>query len=83
MANQNKDGPEACPVEARSPASRRAASKGLVCQRCSKPLTGKKDRWCSDACRMADLRDSDRRRLLERLDTVSAAVEQLRREVLR
>jgi hypothetical protein len=83
MVNDNEEGANATPLEELLSESRRSASTALLCQGCGEALTGKKRRWCSDACRMADRRDENQRRRLELLDSISASVEQLRREVLR
>jgi hypothetical protein len=54
------------------------------CRRCGEPVQGRRrNGYCGDACRMRDRRAEDERRRLELLDTISAAIEELRREVLR
>ena len=54
------------------------------CRRCGEPVRGRRrNGYCGDKCRMQDARDRDRQRRLELLDTISATVEELRREVLR
>lgn len=64
--------------ENRGPQSRRSASESLSCEHCGRPLTGRKERFCSDRCRMRDRRDLEHRRRLELLNTIDAAVEELR-----
>lgn len=63
----------------REPESRRRAAKDLVCRHCGQPVQGRRTNgYCSDRCRMRDRRDEHRRKRLELLDTISAAVEELR-----
>lgn len=81
MADENETGPCPWQTEEDCSAGRRSASTALLCERCGGPLSGKKQRWCSDACRMADRRDDRRRKQLGLLDTISAAVEELRNDV--
>lgn len=53
-------------------------------QRCRQPVAGRtRNGYCSDRCRVRDVRDLDRRRRLDLLDAINIAVEQLRLEVLR
>lgn len=60
------------------PQSRTTASTGHSCERCDRPLTGRKMHFCSDACRMRDRRDDERRKRMDLLNTIAAAVEELR-----
>jgi predicted nucleic acid-binding Zn ribbon protein len=83
MANENQNEPDTHLLEDLASESRRSASKGVLCERCGEPLTGNKERWCSDRCRMRDRRDEERRRRMDLLDIISAAVKELRAELVR
>jgi hypothetical protein len=68
------------------PESRRQACDGHSahppCRRCGGAVTGRRrNGYCSDACRLQDRREQDRRRHLELLDTIIRAVEELRAEL--
>ena len=78
----NQTGPPAPSAKDSRPQPRTTASEEASCERCGRPLTGRKTQFCSDACRMRDRRDMARRRRLDLLDSISAAVKELRREVL-
>jgi predicted nucleic acid-binding Zn ribbon protein len=70
--------PDTRPVENRGPQPRTTASEGQSCERCGKPLTGRKLRYCSDRCRMQNRREDERRHLLELFNTIIAALNELR-----
>jgi predicted nucleic acid-binding Zn ribbon protein len=74
-------GPDARLIEDHALESRRSASKALFCERCQAPLTGKKDRWCSDACRMADRRQRQAARLRDLITIIETSVAALRSEL--
>jgi hypothetical protein len=81
----NQDGPEADLSEkSGSETERRVLEghpEGPLCQRCGGQVRGRRrNGYCSDRCRMADRREQERRRRLALLDTISAAVAQLRNE---
>lgn len=85
MANekQNPDtqGLEIDALQARTTASEGHPERGR-CRRCGEPVRGRRrNGYCADKCRMKDHRDAERRRRLALLDTISAVVEELRREV--
>ena len=63
---------------ARAPQPRTTPSDGPSCQHCKGPLTGRKARFCSDACRMADRRQSQRARIDELLQRVEQDLAALR-----
>jgi predicted nucleic acid-binding Zn ribbon protein len=73
--------PDARVPENRGPETRTTASAGRFCEHCGRPLTGRKERFCSDRCRMAVRREHQRRRRLQLLNAIGAAVEELRREL--
>ena len=87
MNNENPNDPH-LNVEARQPRTTASNSqpKPTQCRRhdCGEPVQGRRrNGYCSDRCRMRDVRDAERCRRLDLLDALSATVEQLRREVLR
>ena len=63
------------------PEGRRWALQGHCCDRCDKPLTGRKTRYCSDACRMADARDRQQQRRRELLSRIEFATAELRADL--
>lgn len=75
--------PEGVPVADRASEGERAAFLGRVCERCGKPLKGRKERFCSDACRMRVLRAVQRARFERRFKAIFTALHDLKREVLR
>lgn len=81
----NQNGPDVEALEERALRPRTTASEGASCDRCGRPLTGRKQRFCSDRCRMRARRtiDEERRRdLMNELHRVVRAVEvELLREV--
>jgi hypothetical protein len=88
MNNENQQDPVTRPVEITGLGTRTSASEAKPqsrrCKRCGQTVQGRrKNGYCGDRCRMRDLRDAQRRRLAILLDTLSATVEQIRREVLR
>jgi predicted nucleic acid-binding Zn ribbon protein len=64
----------------RGPETRTTACAGQ-CRLCGRPLTGRKQRFCSDACRMAARRERQQHRGLELLNTIVGAVEELRADL--
>jgi predicted nucleic acid-binding Zn ribbon protein len=85
MKDQNADRPETYPAEDFRLEPQTTASESHPqrhCRQCKQPIRDRKQNYCSDACRMRDKRGNDRRKWLELLDTISAAVNELR-EVLR
>lgn len=82
----NQDGPDLPRIGDRGPQTRRQLVEGhpgdRPCRHCGQPVQGRRrNGYCSDACRLRDRRDQERRRRLELLDTISAAVEELRSEL--
>jgi hypothetical protein len=61
--------------------TRTTASAGQSCERCGRPLTGRKKRFCSDACRMRDRRDRERARIAELFGRLESDVAALREEL--
>lgn len=71
--------PDAHPPEHRGPETRTPASEGHSCGLCERPLTGRKQRFCSDRCRMAVRRERERARLdqlVRRLEDALGALRQ-------
>ena len=64
----------------RGPETRTTASAGH-CERCRRPLTGRKQRYCSDGCRMAVRRETQATRIGELLTTIEESVAALRGEL--
>jgi hypothetical protein len=61
------------------PESRTTASDDRSCERCGRLLSGRKERFCSDSCRMATRREEECARvekLLQRLDDDLGALRQ-------
>jgi hypothetical protein len=77
--DQNAAGPEVTPSDDLAAVSRRSASEGPSCERCKRPLTGKKERFCSDACRMRLRRDNEATDFNGVLDLIEEAVAALRK----
>jgi predicted nucleic acid-binding Zn ribbon protein len=63
--------------------SRTTASAGRSCEQCGKPLAGRKERFCSDGCRMRDRRQEQAARIDELLTTIEESVTALRGELER
>ena len=76
-----EDGPDGQATGQVGPETRTTASSGPSCERCDRPLTGRKTRFCSDACRMADRREQQQGRRLELMGAIDAAVEELRADL--
>jgi len=87
MANENRIDPETQPLEFDGLHGRTTARNdhpGRQCRRCGEPIGGRRrNGYCSDACRMRDRRRRQTARLEHLLDTISTALKELRREVLR
>jgi len=80
MANDfDQEGPEVAPAVDVGADGRRSASEGRSCEHCNRPLTGKKERFCSDACRMAWRREREATDLASLLDTIVGCVEAIRK----
>ena len=67
--------------EQRGSEPRTTASEGPSCDWCGRRLTGRKQRFCSDRCRMRRRRHAQRLKRLELLDTIEAAAQDLRNEL--
>lgn len=67
----------------RSPEPRTTAFAARSCGSCGRPLTGRKERFCSDRCRMRDRRQRERDRLAELLQRLENGLATLRVELLR
>lgn len=92
--NQLDKGPQGSTVGDHAPQPERQAGKGNptagACRRCGGAIRGRRrNGYCSDTCRMRDLRQAGRERLAdgqrrrqELLDRIIKAVEDLQREVL-
>lgn len=72
---------ETAGAEDRGPEPRTTASGQASCERCGRPLTGRKERFCSDACRMAVRREQQQHRRMDLLNAIGAAVEELRADL--
>lgn len=81
MARQKPDSPTHDDLDDLLTGGRRSASMGLLCEGCGEPLTGKKARWCSDACRMTRRREAQAARVSDYLTTIENAVAALRVEL--
>ncbi len=66
----------------RGPEPRTTASDGRCCQSCGRPLTGRKERFCSDRCRMRDRREREQARVDELLRRLKDDVDALREELV-
>jgi hypothetical protein len=71
-------GPDLPSVEGRGPEARTTASSGLSCATCGRRLTGRKQRFCSDRCRMQARRAASAARLTHLLTTIERATTELR-----
>lgn len=82
----NRDGPEVGSAEKDGSEADVQALNGHLelarCRRCGRHVKGKRTNgYCGDRCRLRDRREKVRNRRLELLDTISTAVEELRREL--
>jgi predicted nucleic acid-binding Zn ribbon protein len=78
---KTKPGPVASDANRLTLQGRTTASEGHSCERCQKPLSGRKERFCSDACRMAARRQLRALRVQQLLAELEAAVDGLRVEL--
>jgi predicted nucleic acid-binding Zn ribbon protein len=78
----NRDGLDPQPLSDRCPQSRRSALESRSCEWCGRPLTGRKERFCSDRCRMRDRREQERKRVDGLLQRLESGVHALRDELL-
>jgi predicted nucleic acid-binding Zn ribbon protein len=67
----------------RGPQPRTTASNGHSCEQCGRSLTGRKQRFCSDRCRMRARRQEQAARVNELLTTIEESVTALRGELER
>jgi predicted nucleic acid-binding Zn ribbon protein len=74
--------PHAQGREDRGPETRTTASDGRSCEQCGRPLTGRKERFCSDRCRMAVRREQERARVDELLRRLEGDLNALREELV-
>lgn len=81
----NQNGPDLHRSEELCPQSRRQVINGnpeTICRRCGGPVKGRRrNGYCSDKCRLRNRRQDDRRKRLDLLNTINAAVEGLRVEL--
>ena len=61
---------------------RTTASDGRFCEQCGRPLTGRKERWCSDRCRMRVRRADEAARQRELLGNMRQALSALEAELV-
>jgi hypothetical protein len=81
MAHENQEGPAARPLDESGPEPRTTAFSSQSCERCQRPLTGRKERFCSDRCRMAVRRQSQTARVRRLLTAIEESVAALRGEL--
>ena len=74
--------PEVHVPEHRSAEPRTTAFAGPSCEHCNRPLTGRKEKFCSDRCRMQERRAADRNRQGLLLARIKESVRALERELL-
>lgn len=75
MANQFKPiAPDIASAEDLACESRRSATAGRFCERCNRPLDGKKERFCSARCRTAVHRKAQANELTNLIETLSETV---------
>jgi uncharacterized protein with Zn-ribbon domain DUF2116 len=67
--------------EYRTIEGRTTASETHSCEHCGEVLTGRKERFCSDRCRMKARRAKQQERVNELLTTIETAVSALRVEL--
>lgn len=79
--NLDHDGPDELLLDDRGPEPRTTAFEGPTCEQCGHPLTGRKQRFCSDRCRMAVRRQVQVARIDALLSTIEASVAALRGEL--
>ena len=68
-------------LEGHGPEPRTTPSEEPSCDWCGRPLTGRREHFCSDRCRMRNVRHVQRLKRLGLLDTIEAAVQDLRNEL--
>jgi hypothetical protein len=81
MNDQTNNQPEPHPFEDLASESGTTASESQSCERCELPLTGRKQRWCSDCCRMQDRGERRAGRLNETMAAIENALAALRFEL--
>jgi hypothetical protein len=59
------------------------AVENRPCDHCGRHLTGRKERFCSDRCRMRDRRNRDQARIDELLQRLEDGLDALREELTR
>jgi predicted nucleic acid-binding Zn ribbon protein len=64
-----------------APEGRTTAFAGPSCAWCGNALAGRKERFCSDRCRMRSIRAAQRQRRVTLINTISDAVSELRQEL--
>lgn len=82
MKNENQIDPDTQGLEIDRLKTRTPASEHASCERCGDPLTGRKERFCSDACRMAVRRADQTRRIAAWLGSMEQAIAGLKDELL-
>lgn len=82
MANENQKGPTAHLLDDLGLETRTTAFESQPCEQCKRPLTGRKQRFCSDACRLRHRREQDRARLGELLHRLESDLHALREELV-
>jgi predicted nucleic acid-binding Zn ribbon protein len=80
---RNQNEAEVQRPEDHGPESRRAALGGHSCEWCEGPLTGRKERFCTDRCRMRRRRERQRTRVDELLQRLEGDLHALRAELVR
>ena len=77
----NQDGPDVHVLNDRGPESRTTASEERSCEHCGRGLTGRKQRFCSDRCRMKDRRAREDERRSDLLARLKGAVNDLENDL--
>ena len=80
-SERNVAGPNVHVFDDLAPEGRRSASEGRFCERCKGSLRGRKERFCSDACRMAARRERQSERLDHLLTQLAQVLADLRSEL--
>jgi hypothetical protein len=73
-----EDGPE---IRTTASAGHSGSQSDQCCERCGRPVTGRRQQFCSGRCRMQERWEAQRQRRMLLLDVIDAAVEELRQEL--
>ena len=77
----DQNDPDIARPEDRALEPRTTASPGQPCERCSRPLNGRKQRFCSDKCRMKAHRQQQAARVTSLINAIEESAKALKAEL--